>query len=122
MKTLTLINGNNQKYNLGLPRLIMLGYCNETALGHIAENTGLSFIKNQWNGYEAQPENSDQIAKLFMTYNFKTRYFNNWQYENTIVLKSDHHVGFDVDLICFDCRKKNHVNLNGLKPGDRLSC
>ena len=125
METLTLINGNNQQYNIGLPKVIILAKLNDVATEHIYKNTGLLFRESKTgmiNSIEAQPHSSEQIAKLFMTYNFKTRYYNNWDYKNTIVLKFDHHVGFDVDSICYDCCRENHINVNGLKQGDRLSC
>lgn len=122
METITLINGNGQPYTRGLPKLIFrTDYINDVALQHIYENTGLNFVKNGW-GYEAQPITSMQIVALFMTYNFKTKHYDNWQYENTIILKSDHHIGFDVDSICYDCVKENHITVNGLNPGDRLAC
>ncbi len=120
-ETITRINGNGKPYTVGLPKLYILGRFNDTALEHIAENTGLRFVPAGINGLEAQPDNSQQIAALFMTYNFKTRYYDNWDAKNTIMLKSDHHTGFDVDSICFDCVKANHIHAGGLQPGDRLS-
>jgi hypothetical protein len=120
---LTLINGNGKPYTLPLPRLYVLGgHWNDVALAHVKENTGLTFEKKHFGGMEAQPETCEQIAKLFMTYNFKTQYHNNGDTRNTIYLKSDHHQGFQVDSICFDCCKHNHIHLNGLKQGDRLAC
>lgn len=107
---LTLINGNNRPYKIGLPKLFMLGRINDVAMAHIHENTGLNFVEKT-GGYEAQPENGNQIAALLMTYNFKTRYYNNIDTKNTIFLKNDHHVGFDVDSICEDCAKHNHIPL-----------
>ena len=123
-ETITLINGNKQKYNLPLPKIVFLTkHINNVALAHIAENTGLFFTQKSWlNSYEAQPINSNQIISLFLTYNFKTRYYNNLTFENTLFLKSDHHIGFDVDCICFDCVKKNNISTGNLKPGDFLSC
>ena len=122
METLTLINGNDQKYTRDLPKLhIIADEINDTALEHIAENTGLHF-KSTGFGYVAQPENSQQLVKLFLTYNFKTQYYDNADYKNTLFLKFDHHTGFQVDSICFDCCQHNHINTNGLKQGDRLSC
>jgi len=121
METLTMVNGNRQKYTVDLPKLVILGdKWNDTALEHIYEETGLLF-KGEHN-MEAQPHSSQQIAKLFLTYNFKTRYYNNWDAHNTLFLKPDHHVGFQVDSICYDCCKENGVSVNGLKQGDRLSC
>lgn len=123
MKTLTLINGNNQPYVIGLPKIVILTgeeKWNEVAIAHVLENTHLHFAPC-CGGMEAQPIDSDQIVKLFLTYNFKTQYHNNNTSKNTLYLKSDHHVGFQVDSICFDCVKHNHINTNGLKPGDYLA-
>ncbi len=122
MKTLTLINGNKQPYTIDLPRLCILGrQWNDVALAHVKENTGLSFEAKHY-GMESQPTTCEQIAALFLTYNFKTQYHNNASTRNTIYLKGDHHTGFKVDSICFDCCKHNHIHLNGLKQGDRLAC
>lgn len=121
METLTLINGNNQKYNIGLPKIMILGNkWSDTVISHVYENTGLRFKGDYV--MEAQPETSEQIVKLLLTYNFKTQYHNNLTSRNTLYLKSDHHTGFEVDSICLDCCKENHINTNGLKEGDRLAC
>lgn len=122
METLNLINGNNQMYSLGLPKLVYLTeYINDRALKYIEENSGLKFIKIHF-GYEAQPKESKEIVKLLLTYNFKTRYYNNATHKNTLFLKSDHHVGFDVESICFDCVEHNNIVANGLRKESRLSC
>lgn len=119
---LTLINGNKKPYQVGLPKLVWLGYINDGALAHMEENTGLVFEEGDFDGhYTAQPKTSDQIVKLLLTYNVKTQYYNNSTHHNTLMLKSDHHVGFDVDSICYDCAVKNRVTLAGLKPGDYLA-
>jgi hypothetical protein len=121
---LTLINGNRQPYEIGLPKLVIVDGAkwNTGAIAHIKENTGIEFKKDHWNNLEAQPENCEQITKLFLTYNFKTRYYNNWNYKNTLMLKSDHHVGFDVNSICYSCCQENGIHTGSLKPTDRLSC
>ena len=121
MDQLTMLNGNRQQYTVELPKLVILEEkYNETAIEHIYENTGLLF-KGDHN-MEAQPHRSEQIVKLFLTYNFKTQYHNNNTSQNTLFLKSDHHVGFQIDSVCYDCCKENHVHLGGLKQGDRLAC
>jgi len=108
--------------NKTLPKLIILDqYINDVALKHIEDNTGLCFKKENWN-YETQPTSSKQITALLMTYNFKTRYYDNWNYKNTLMLKGDHHVGFDVESICFECIKHNNIYSHDLKEGDRLAC
>ena len=124
MNTLELVNGNKQKYTIGLPKLVIIegAKYNDVAIAHLKENTGLDFIKGGWGTLEAQPENSNQITSLFLTYNFKTRYYNNSTFQNELHLKSDHHVGYDINSICFDCCKHNHLNTNGLKHGDYLAC
>jgi len=122
METLTLINGNRQQYTIDLPRIhIIAKEINETALSHVSDRTGLDF-KPCWRGYEAQPVRASQITALLLTWNFKTRYYNNADATNTLMLKFDHHIGFDVDSICFECVKHNHVHVGDLTPGDRLAC
>lgn len=121
METITRINGNGKEYTTELPKLVMHGYTNDGALAHIKENTGLDFVKTAWN-YEAQPETSNQITALFLTYNFKTRYYNNATFKNELHLKSDHHIGYDIESVCVPCLERNHVNTGSLKDGDFLSC
>ena len=122
MEKITRINGNGKSYTTDLPKVVILGSLNDTALNHVFENTGLKFIISNHGNLEAQPTSSNQIASLFMTYNFKTRYYNNIDYENTLFLKNDHHTGFDVDSICYECIKHNHIVVNGLSHNDRLAC
>lgn len=116
-----MINGNGQKYQKGLPLLLFqTDHFNEVAIENVFKQTGLKFEKSGF-GYKAQPTNYEQIAKLFMVYNFKTRYHNNNTWKNTLMLKSDHHIGYEVDSICFECCQHNHIQAN-IKPEDRLSC
>lgn len=121
METLTLINGNGQRYNKELPNLYIMGECNDAGLSHILENTGLVFTP-YWNGYQAKPETSQQITKLLLTYNFKTQYNDNATIHNTILLKWCNDAGFKVDAICYNCCKKNCINTNGLNPDAMLGC
>lgn len=123
MEILKLVNGNKQEYEQTLPTLVILEDCiNDVALAHIKENTGLVFKKSNWDGYTAIPFESSQIVRLLLTYNYKTQYHNNANSKNTLYLKSDHHIGFKVDSICFDCVKHNHITAHGLEATDRLSC
>lgn len=122
MEQITRRNGNGHLYSVGLPKIVWCSReINDVALAHVADNTGLIFTKTAW-GYEAQPTMSQQIAALLMTYNFKTKYYNNADYKNELHLKGDGHVGFDVDSICFDCVKANHLHVGNLQQGDRLAC
>lgn len=122
MEQITRINGNGQAYTVDLPKLVWIGgHVNDTALAYIAANTGLVFEKKAWT-YEAQPETSMQIAALLMTYDFKTRYYNNNTFRNELHLKGDHHIGFQVDSICYECVKANHIISPGLPEDARLAC
>ena len=123
METITRVNGNGKDYTTDLPLLVIIGgdKINDVAMAHILENTNLRFEKKAGRA-EAQPQTSRQIAALLMTYNWKTRYFNNADYKNTLMLKDDHHTGFDVDSICFDCCDKNYINTRGLEKDSRLAC
>ena len=123
METLTLINGNRQPYTLNLPRVVIqTDSINDVALQHVFENTGLRFKRGLWNSYDAQPESALQITALLMTYNFKTRYYNNWEEKNTLFLRFDHHVGFDVTSICYECAQHNHIHTGDMDNASRLSC
>ena len=126
METLALINGNKQQYVVDLPKIVILSdQINDIALAHIFERTGLNFSNANapfGRGYIAQPTSNAQIVKLLLTYNYKTRYYNNSTHKNTLFLKGDHHIGFDVDSICYECCKRNNISINMLKPGDFLAC
>ena len=117
---ITRLNGNGKEYTVSIPKIVIVGIINDAAIKHIYDNTGLHFEKKH-NTMEAQPRSSNQIVTLLLTYNFKTRYYNNWSTKNTLFLKSDHHVGFDVDSICADCCNHNRIN-HTLNDGERLSC
>jgi hypothetical protein len=123
MDTITRINGNGQPYTTDLPKIVCLTkHINDVALAHIKENTGLDFTVGGWGNYEAQPTGSWQVAALIMTYDFKTRYYNNASNKNTLFLKLDHHVGFDVDSICPDCANHNGIRFANELESDRLAC
>lgn len=121
-ETVTRINGNGQAYTTGLPKLVIQEKWNDVALEHVYANTGLLFREVYPGWLECQPWKSKQIAALFMTYNFKTQYYNNSDFKNTLMLKSDHHIGFKVNSICFECVQHNHIVTNGLNKSDRLAC
>lgn len=121
METLRLINGNKQVMVKRLPKLFIHGFLNDGGLAHIAENTGLYF-RETTGGYEAEPVDSNQIVRLFLTYNFKTRYYDNSDSKNTLHLKHDHHVGFDVADICVKCAKRNRIHTWDLTDEQLISC
>lgn len=85
-KTVTLINGNGQPYELGVPKIIILGLFNDVALAHLIESTGVNF-RIEGNIMKGEPTEFSQIAAIFMTYDFVTCFMNNWNEKNTIFLK-----------------------------------
>jgi hypothetical protein len=123
IETVRTYNGNDQLEITPLPKIVFLTEnINDVALEHIRKNTGLEFKKTHWLGYEAQPTKSNQITRLFLTYNFKTQYHDNANNHNTLFLKSDHHIGFKVDHICYACCKANNIYTGDMKKSHRLSC
>lgn len=89
-ETLTVYDGNGRKITKTPPTILILGFINAGALTRLNHNTGLQFKKVGW-GYMAKADNFKQIAKLLFTYNFKTQYFNNADYHNTLMLKFAHY-------------------------------
>jgi len=87
MNKARLINGNKQPYTLYGIKVCINGNINEVALAHIKENTGIDFVKNKsWPQYWATPVSLHAIAKLLLTYNFKTRFINNASWDQTLFL------------------------------------
>jgi len=123
MEKIKYINGNGQKSFKVLPKVFIKSeFVNDVWIDNLYKTSKLKFKKVAW-GYEAQPDKAKQITQLLIACGgSKIRYYDNWQFDNTLVVKFDHHVGFNVDSICFDCVKHNNIITNGLKEGDRLSC
>ena len=123
MQTLTKINANGNEVTMNLPKIVILTSTpwHQVALDGIFQRTGLHF-KPCFGGLEAQPESKDQILNLLLMQNFKTNYHDNATFRNTLFLKSDHHVGFKIDSVCYDCCQHNHIHTGHMKPGDRLAC
>jgi len=85
-KTLSLFNGNDKRYTVDVPCIIILTkFSNDTAKAHFEKNTGLTLTPYS-NGYKCQPKTFKQLTKIFVTYNFKTKYYNNYDYKNTLML------------------------------------
>ena len=83
---ITTFNGNDQPMSQHLPEIYILEReINQVAIDHIFKNTGLQFAK-EWHGYKCQPLKSSQIVALFLTYNFNTTYYNNSDYNNTLLM------------------------------------
>jgi hypothetical protein len=119
---ITTMNGNHQQMIRNLPRIVILNdSMGDVVLEHIYENTGLQFVQ-KGRVFEAQPTKSSQIVALLMTYNYKTKYYDNMDSRNTLMLKGDHHVGFQVDSICYKCCKENGIHTGNMSKKDRLSC
>ena len=91
---LKMFNGNKQKYKKGLPEIIILDNMNDVARAWIEKQTGLK-LEVCYCGLKMKPKRSQQITKLFLTYNFKTRYFDNSAMKNTMLLKFAHDQDWD---------------------------
>ena len=117
------INGNKQTSYNELPKIIIKsGYVNEVWFDNVYKTSGLKF-KKHYLGFESQPVKAKQITQFLIACGgSKIRYYDNWNYDNALIVKFDHHIGFDVDSICLDCVKHNDIRVNDLKEGDRLSC
>jgi len=124
MEKIKYINGNGQKSFKELPTiLIKAEFINDVWLDKVYKTSKLKFKKNNWGYYETKPNKAKQITQLLIACGgSKVRYYDNWLFDNTLLIKFDHHVGFDVDSICFDCAKHNNIRVNGLKEGVRLLC
>lgn len=85
-KEITLINGNGNPYNVGIPKIIILNKFNDVAFAHLKENTGIEFERKD-NYMVGQPTDFSQITAIFCSYNFMTVYMNNWNEKNTIFLR-----------------------------------
>lgn len=123
IESITTYNGNGQPMTKELPLISIISehlHENKVVLAHILENTGLNFEKGMYGILEAQPETSDQIARLFLTYNFKTEYHDNSTNKNTLFLKICRSEGFKTETLCLDCVKRNHIHVGSLKEGDLL--
>jgi hypothetical protein len=118
---ITMFNGNDQVYHRNLPKFVIIGHLNDSAIAHILKQTGLQFTKDVWGTYSAQPTSSQQLMLLLLTYNYKTQYEDNGTNKHTIFFKSMHHVGFNVESVCVDCLKRNRIP-NSLNEGEYLSC
>lgn len=84
---LTMYNGNKQKYRKALPQIHILDDMNSTAKAWIEKQTGLFLKPAGFLGYAAQPKRSQQVVRLLLTYNFKSRYYDNVDFKNVLMLK-----------------------------------
>lgn len=85
-ETFKMFTGNMQPIIKTPPLIMILEGMNDTVKDWIEMQTGLS-LAICLGGYSAQPESTQQITRLLLTYNFKTRYFNNADYDNVLMLK-----------------------------------
>jgi hypothetical protein len=82
LPTITRINGNGQKYTLPLPEIVIQGIKNKEFFDHIEAETGLKFVEGK-----TQPTTHEQINTLLIGHNFKTKFYNNGNNPNLLVLK-----------------------------------
>ena len=84
--SVSVFNGNGKRYTLEVPTLLIAKFGNETAKKHFERNTGLK-LKEMADCYTAKPKSFKQLYKVFVTYNWKTTFYNNAMYSNTLSLK-----------------------------------
>ena len=85
-ETITLINGNGQPYELGVPEIVILDVFNDVAFKHLRDNTGIDF-QIEGRTMKGNPTEFKQVAAIFATYNFITCFSNNSSYNDTIFLR-----------------------------------
>lgn len=86
-ETFKMLNGNKQIIIKTPPFIWILDRMNDTAKEWLEMQTGLILTRHGLRGYCAQPQKTQQITQLLLTYNFRTRYFDNGDYSNTLMLK-----------------------------------
>lgn len=86
-ETFTMFDGNKRPMIKTPPKIMILDDMNDTAKAWIEKQTGLILENGGIQGYITQPKSTQQITQLLLTYNFITRYFNNFDYKNTLMLK-----------------------------------
>lgn len=86
-KTISVYNGNNQRYTLELPTLLIPKFGNDVAKKHFERNTGLKLNDGLYGYYKVKVRSFKQIYKVFATYNFKTTFYNNASNHNTLKLE-----------------------------------
>lgn len=84
-KTISRFNGNGNKYTLGIPQLLIKKFGNDGSKQYFIKQTGLK-LKESAYGYTAQPKSFKQLYKVFTTYNWKTTFYDNASYKNTLML------------------------------------
>lgn len=114
--SIAITNGNGKVISRPLPALIIVQRTiNEVVLRLIEKDTGLVFHKGTF-GYTATPYNHAQISTLLVRYNFETRYFDNNEFKNTILLKFSTEDSWKTETLCYECVKRNGLPHSGLNP------
>lgn len=85
VETITRINGNGHPYTLPLPELVIKNLNYAPFLDELEQVSGLRF-KPHFMGYSAQPMTHEQMSKVMLSHNFKTTFYNNSTFTNTMVL------------------------------------
>lgn len=94
-KTISHLNGNGKKYTLEIPTVMILGgFGNEVAEKWFQKQTGLE-LKKGFNSITVKPKTFKQLYKIFATYNWKTTFYNNASYKNTLMLRHNNDGAFN---------------------------
>ncbi len=76
-KSISIYNGNNQRYTLGIPTLSISKFGNKTAKKHFERNTGLKLVEN-WNRYIVKPKTFKQQKLIYLLINQSIVYTIYW--------------------------------------------
>lgn len=97
MEKTTLISANGHPYEREIPKIIIHSYMNDVSLSNLRKQTGIDFKANVHGQIEGQPDTWEQMAKIFLTYNFLTHDQNNWD-GNVLHLQGAFHVPLGQNL------------------------
>ena len=84
-KSISIYNGNNKRYTLAIPTVLLPQFGNEVAKNHFIKQTGLK-LDNYAGRLRCYPKTFKQLYKIFVTYNYATTYYNNASWHNTLML------------------------------------
>lgn len=113
----------NNRIEEKIPTIRYLTYADFLDLENVEAVTGLRFTIKSPQEYISTPDNYNQIGLLFSSFNLKSYYQDNPQYENTLHVKKVSVVGFLVKEMCFECAQRGGFSFyKGEKKGDYFEC
>lgn len=118
------LRGNNMLHAKSVPCLQVQRFedADPSFWENIRLQTGLDFQPYR-RGMRAQPESLVQVLQLVLILGgVKIRSYDNPEWPNTLMIKTDHHNGYHIDSICYHCAEHHGISTRGMTPNDRLAC